>query len=469
MTLSPEFGELSLGMTLLLAGWTVSAASIGGATQRADLVESAARALRAAALFAWLALAGLSWASVHADFGIRYVAAHVSEALPPAFRVSATWSGAGGALLLQCAVLASVAWLADLHAPTDASGHTRAMSAARAARLAVLGAAVAAVAAAVVVSANPFASLPTAPVDGRGLAPSLQSWPAAVDAPLAALALAAAGVWAALVAASVLASVLASKLASRRESVGSDVRLLRLAIVSGATATVLVALRAHGAYAVGGATLTPALLLRAHSGVGANLGGSVEAHAGADVGSGTPWMPALAIAGIVFAVCFGQRRRSGRLLAAIGVLMTLSALLASRAGSTTAATMRDGERMTLRDPFGATWTFTSQGASRIERPTYLATGVVLIASLGGDTPRFLATEVREYDARAAVDESPLAVRPAVQRTLRQDLRITVTQIAEGSAGIRIEFLPLAAFFWIGLVLIAVALPLATWPVVPRRA
>ena len=89
--------------------------------------------------------------------------------------------------------------------------------------------------------------------------------------------------------------------------------------------------------------------------------------------------------------------------------------------------------------------------------------------LGGDTPRFLATEVREYDARAAVDESPLAVRPAVQRTLRQDLRITVTQIAEGSAGIRIEFLPLAAFFWIGLVLIAVALPLATWPVVPRRA
>ena len=421
-------GELALWMTVLLSGWTLVAASSGGATAREELVESASRGLRAAAGFALISLLVLARASWRSDYGLRFVAAHQSQELSAPFRLSATWAGAGGMLLVGCAVFAMSAVLADI-----AAG--RAQRRARAAHLAVFAAVLTALAAAALVSANPCVQLAVPAVDGHGLAPSLHSWPAALDVPLLAFSLSAAGVAATF--------ALVPRDTGRPVGTAQGAEGLRSAIIASVALIAVVALRAHRAYNVDGAKPGARGLFGA--------------------ATGSPYLAAIAVAALYWCWRYGPRRRVGLMLGAIAVVVAGSALLGVRAARESVVVLPDGAHEELRDPFGTAWSFTSQGVSRIERPTFLLTAVALMVARDHGPSRFLTVEVREYDDGAAAGESPVVERPALWRSLGEDARIRVTEMADSGVTFAIEFLPLISLLWVGLAALTVAVPVTSWP------
>ncbi len=123
------------------------------------------------------AFAALVWGFVQIDTSIAYVTANASQELPLGYRITASWSGHEGSLLLWVWMLS--AWGALVAARSCA------LPAAFAARVqGVLGAVAAGFIAFIAFTSNPFARLLPAPADGRDLNPLLQDPGMAAHPPL---------------------------------------------------------------------------------------------------------------------------------------------------------------------------------------------------------------------------------------------------------------------------------------------
>jgi hypothetical protein len=126
-------------------------------------------------------------------------------------------------------------------------------------------------------------------------------------------------------------------------------------------------------------------------------------------------------------------------------------------------TVRDGETIAATDAWGVAWSFTSQGASRIERPGYFLTALALMPKRAGARQPFITGERREYyDADDRRTFAPFA-RAAVRSMLAEDVRITVPEFGDGAAAVRIGFHPLVSCVWIGAVILMGGVLLACWP------
>ncbi len=124
-----------------------------------------------------IAFAALVWGFVQLDTSIAYVTANASRELPLGYRITASWGGHEGSLLLWVWMLS--AWGALVAA------RSRALPAAFAARVqGVLGAVAAGFIAFIAFTSNPFARLLPAPADGRDLNPLLQDPGMAAHPPL---------------------------------------------------------------------------------------------------------------------------------------------------------------------------------------------------------------------------------------------------------------------------------------------
>ena len=162
-------GHLSLWLAFLVGLWGAVTGFAGGLQGRADLQQSARRAVFA--MFAALALASicLEAAIFRHDFNVEYVAAYTSRNLPTFYLWSALYAGQKGSLLFWATVLSLFAALAQLLT----SGRHR--------QYLPFVAAVTCVVATFFVSvmlfgqANPFERLAFTPVDGRGMNPQLQN------------------------------------------------------------------------------------------------------------------------------------------------------------------------------------------------------------------------------------------------------------------------------------------------------
>ena len=162
-----ELGRAALVVTL---GLTLYALVAGGAAAylgRRRLAFSAQNALVAAFFSTLVASAVLLAALLRNDFSFVYVAQTTSEALPTAYTISAFWGGQEGSLLLWLLVLTGYAAAAVLLNRRSARDIVVWV-------VPVLGGVAVFFAFLLVVVASPFATQ-TAPLDGRGLNPSLQN------------------------------------------------------------------------------------------------------------------------------------------------------------------------------------------------------------------------------------------------------------------------------------------------------
>ena len=163
----PELGRAALVVTLGLALYAVVAGSYAATARRRRLAVSAQNALIGAFGSTLVASAVLLVALVRNDFSFVYAAAHTSRELPTGYTISAFWGGQEGSLLLWLLILtgyAAAAVLLNRRSARDLVAWV----------VPVLGGIAVFFAFLVVAVASPFATQ-VAPLDGRGLNPSLQN------------------------------------------------------------------------------------------------------------------------------------------------------------------------------------------------------------------------------------------------------------------------------------------------------
>jgi cytochrome c-type biogenesis protein CcmF len=173
----PELGNVALVLALCLAvlqGTLPLAGSLNGNARWLALARSAAVGQ---ALFVTLAFAILVHAFAVNDFSVAYVAANSNTALPLVYRITATWGGHEGSLLLWVQTLAL--WTLAVAALS------RQLPPAMSARvLAVMGLVAIGFLSFTLLTSNPFDRGFPAPPDGRDLNPLLQDVGMIVHPPL---------------------------------------------------------------------------------------------------------------------------------------------------------------------------------------------------------------------------------------------------------------------------------------------
>jgi cytochrome c-type biogenesis protein CcmF len=163
----PELGRAALVVTLGLALYAVVAGAYAAWRRKRRLAASAQNALVAAFFSTLVASAVLLVALLRNDFSFVYVWAHTSRELPTGYTISAFWGGQEGSLLLWLLVLTgygAAAVLLNRRRARDLVAWV----------VPVIGLVAVFFAFTVVVLASPFVTQ-AAPVDGRGLTPSLQN------------------------------------------------------------------------------------------------------------------------------------------------------------------------------------------------------------------------------------------------------------------------------------------------------
>ena len=163
----PELGRAALVVTLGLTLYAVVAGAYAAHTRRRRLAVSAQNALIGAFASTLVASAVLFAALVRNDFSFVYAAAHTSRELPTGYTISAFWGGQEGSLLLWLLILTGYAAAAVLLNRRSAHDLVAWV-------VPVLGGIALFFAFLVVAVASPFATQ-VAPLDGRGLNPSLQN------------------------------------------------------------------------------------------------------------------------------------------------------------------------------------------------------------------------------------------------------------------------------------------------------
>ena len=164
----PEVGLLALIVALCLS-LVLSIFPLIGSYSGDLRLMSQARVLSFGLLvFVALSFACLVWAFVSDDFSVDYVARHSNSLLPWQYKISATWGGHEGSLLLWVLIL--VGWMA---AVARKSNHLPPELVARV--LAVMGMVTVGFLLFTVLTSNPFSRLlPFSPPDGADLNPLLQ-------------------------------------------------------------------------------------------------------------------------------------------------------------------------------------------------------------------------------------------------------------------------------------------------------
>lgn len=409
-----ELGDIALRLALLMAVWGTVLSFTGHSLARSDFISSGTRGLHASAGFTALAAAGLWWGFVSEDFSVQFVAAHSNERLPDALRVSAFWAGRAGLLLLWSLFFSCCSSVVLL-------SHARARTGRRPAPDAKPGMMLGVVLSASLIFStvvdNPFSRLGVAAADGRGLEPALQHWASAIEAPIALLG------WSAAIVAGVL------MLGGWPAGMGRELRVRRAgwwSVAAFACLAASVELHAWWSYAHGG--MTPSLPAWTAAG----------------------WTPLFSLVALALLLLVGgRRRRSALVLCATGAALLAAGLVGTRFIRAYDVVLSDGESFSAADAWRTTWTFSSQGTSRMERSNYALVAVALLPSRAGVRLPFVIAELRHFDDESGREPSAPESNPALRVMAVQDLAVTLREVGDGRARLHLSFIPLASCIWLG--------------------
>lgn len=164
----PELGHFALILSLLLAIATSILPMVGSYTNNRALMRSGPSMAVGMFVFTLLSFACLVWAFTHDDFSVAYVAQNSNTLLPIYYKLTATWGGHEGSLLLW--ILMLVGWLLAV------SFFARSLPAAIHARvLSVMAMTIVGIMLFTIFTSNPFERiLPGSPTEGSDLNPLLQ-------------------------------------------------------------------------------------------------------------------------------------------------------------------------------------------------------------------------------------------------------------------------------------------------------
>ena len=163
-----ELGFWALALTAIVALYAALALTLGIRRGSPDLVASGRNGLWATGGLITLASFCLFALLLRRDFSAAYVFQHVSTTLPTLYTLSAFWAGQEGSLLLWL-------WLVVLLTLVFVRQRRSWEEPLWARALAVMALVQAGFALLLITASDPFARLPTVPIEGRGLNPLLQN------------------------------------------------------------------------------------------------------------------------------------------------------------------------------------------------------------------------------------------------------------------------------------------------------
>jgi len=173
----PEIGHFALIVALCMALVQGTLPIIGAARGIPRWMALARPVAQGQFVFVVIAYACLTYAFIHSDFSVLYVAEHSNSALPLIYRIAGVWGGHEGSLLLW--ILMLVIWML---AVTVFSRHLPEEMVARV--LGVMGLVAVGFLSFILFTSNPFERLLPAAPDGQDLNPLLQDPGLAIHPPM---------------------------------------------------------------------------------------------------------------------------------------------------------------------------------------------------------------------------------------------------------------------------------------------
>lgn len=156
-------------------------------------------------------------------------------------------------------------------------------------------------------------------------------------------------------------------------------------------------------------------------------------------------------------------RRRGGLVVHAGVAALFAAFAGSSLRVEHEVSLSPGEAATLRDPFGRSWTFTSQGVSTFEERDRRVVAVALQMTRDGQPMGLVRGERRQYlDSRGMPVFEPTP-EPGIDYSLSQDVYVVLRSETGERAHLRIAFHPLVSWVWIAALMTALGGVLVMWP------
>jgi cytochrome c-type biogenesis protein CcmF len=160
-----------------------------------------------------------------------------------------------------------------------------------------------------------------------------------------------------------------------------------------------------------------------------------------------------------------NRRRYGGYIVHVGILLLFVAFAGMAFKRETEATLRPGESVTLRSPYGDSYTFTHLGISQYNALNREVTAALIDVKRDGKPLGRLKTEKRQHvDALGRPTFEP-STEVGIMSGLREDLYVVLAGIVNGSeqAVFRFTLNPLVWWVWFGGAVLVVGGLIVLWP------
>jgi cytochrome c-type biogenesis protein CcmF len=162
-----------------------------------------------------------------------------------------------------------------------------------------------------------------------------------------------------------------------------------------------------------------------------------------------------------------NRRRYGGYIVHAGIVILFAAFAGMAFKQEHDVTLRDGESFTTTDPYGRSWTFTSQGISQFKALNRDVVALAILPTMEGRALPILTSEKRQhFDSRGNPQFQP-STEVGIMETARQDVYLVLAGVIGDRAEVRINFNPLVVWVWYGGVLMAIGGLIVMWPQAER--
>src|SRR2546430_4313418 len=160
-----------------------------------------------------------------------------------------------------------------------------------------------------------------------------------------------------------------------------------------------------------------------------------------------------------------NRRRYGGYIVHTGMVILFVAFAGMAFKTETEATLRPGESVSLRSPYGHTYTLTHLGISQYDALNRQVTAATVEVRRNGKAIGFLAPEKRQHVDGLGRPTFQPSTEPAIMSMLREDLYGVLGGTVDGTeqAVFRFTINPLVWWVWYGGMVVALGGLIVMWP------
>src|SRR5436309_11126999 len=160
-----------------------------------------------------------------------------------------------------------------------------------------------------------------------------------------------------------------------------------------------------------------------------------------------------------------NRRRYGGYVVHTGIVILFVAFAGMAFKTETEATLRPGESVSLRRPYGDTYTFTSLGLSQYDALNRQVTAAAVEVRRDGKTIGLLNPEKCQHVDGLGRPTFQPSTEPSIMSLLREDLYVVLGGVVNGTeqAVFRFTINPLVWWVWYGGLIVALGGLIVMWP------